>query len=164
MAHQHVDGTLVVAKLRRSVFGGAVYTDVTVLSDDGSHSAIGTVLALDDMKPAMVPGSRGRFYFYDAVGTKGIHGFRPVRGKAHAHFPLRWDVMAGGIGALNLLMAIGWYLNDGSFAPFATFLGLLGLVLAALFFDTRTAAMRAYRQDDASAPSAAELRAVGVRL
>jgi len=164
MAHQHVDGTLVVAKLGRRVFGGTVYTDVTVLRDDGSHRAIGTVLALEDLNPAMVPGSRGRFYFYDVAGTKGIHGFRPVRGKAHAHFPLRWDGVAGGIGGSNLLMALGWYLIGGSFAPFAILLGLLGAVLAALFLDTRTSAMRAYRADDASAPIAAELRAAGMRV
>jgi hypothetical protein len=161
MAHYHVDGTLVVAKLKRRLIGGAVYTDVAVRREDGTHRRIGTVMALDDMKPAMVPGTRGRFYFYDVLGSKGIHAVRPVGGKAHAYFPYRWDLMSGGMAALNLMMALGWWLLAGSFAPFATALGLLCLIMSVMFLRTRIGAMRDYRaddQDDQPGPRAAELR------
>lgn len=158
MTHYHVDGTLVVAKLKRRLIGGAVYTDVAVRREDGTYRNVGTIMALDDMKPAMVPGTRGRFYFYDVLGSKGIHAVRPVGAKAHAYFPYRWDLMTTGMGALNLLMALGWWLLAGSFAPFATVLGLLCLTMGGMFLHTRIGAMRDYRADDPLAPSAAELR------
>ena len=163
MAHYQVDGTLVVAKLKRRLIGGAVYTDVAVRRDDGSHRNIGTVMALDDMKPAMAPGTRGRFYFYDVLGSKGIHAVRPVGGKAHACFPYRWIVMSMGLGALNLLLALGWWLLAGSFAPLATALGLLCLIVSGMFLRTRIGAMRDYRADDPRVPTPAELRSADAR-
>lgn len=163
MAHGHVDGTLVIAKLQRGVTGGAVYEDVTVRRDDGTHEAIGTVLAADEVKSAMVPGSRGRFYFFDVLGASGIHGFRPVNGKACAYFPYRWDMMTTGLGVINLLVALGWWTVEGSFAPVATIFGLIGLVIGTLFFTTRTAAMRSYRADEAAATTAQELAAAALR-
>jgi hypothetical protein len=158
MAHYHLDGTLVVAKLKRRLIGGAVYSDVTVRREDGTHRNIGTIMALDEMKPAMVPGARGRFYLYDVLGTKGIHAIRPVGGKAQAYFPYRWDLIFNVMGALNLFMALGWWLLAGSFALFATLLGLLCLAMGALFLRTRISAMRAYRADDPHAPTSSELR------
>jgi hypothetical protein len=163
MAHFHVDGTLVVAKLKRNVLGGGVYQDVTVREEDGSHRNIGTLTVLSDMKAAMAPGTRGRFYVYDVLGSKGLYGARPVGAKARAYFPYRWDVMFAGMGALNLLMALGWWLAAGSFAPFAIVLGLLCLTMEALFVQTRIGAMRNYRSDDARVPSGAELRRAEAR-
>ncbi len=163
MAHFHVDGTLVVAKLKRNLLGGGVYQDVTVRREDGSHRNVGTLTVLSDMKGAMAPGTRGRFYFYDVLGSKGLYGARPIGAKARAHFPYRWDVMFAGMGALNLLMALGWWLIAGSLAPFAITLGLLCLTVEALFVQTRIAAMRAYRSDDPRAPSHAELRGAEAR-
>jgi hypothetical protein len=158
MAHYHVDGTLVVAKLKRRLVGGAVYTGVTVRREDGTHRAVGTIMALDDMKLAMVPGTRGRFYFHEVLGTKGIHALRPVGGTAQLYFPRRWEVMSTGLGALNLLMALGWWLLAGSFAPLAALLGLLCLATGFMFLRTRIGAMRDYRADDSPAPATPKLR------
>jgi multisubunit Na+/H+ antiporter MnhE subunit len=65
------------------------------------------------------------------------------------------------MAALNLMMALGWWLLAGSFAPFATALGLLCLIMSVMFLRTRIGAMRDYRaddQDDQPGPRAAELR------
>lgn len=163
MAHGHVDGTLVIAKLKRVVLGGAIYTDVTIRRDDGTHEAIDTVVTADELKPAMVPGTRGRFYHYDVLGAKGVHGFRPLDGIARAYFPYRWDLMTSGLGAINLLVALGWWLLQGSFAPVAVISGTIGLVMGSLFLATRITALRSYHADDAVAPSGAELRTAGLR-
>ena len=163
MAHFHVDGTLVVAKLKRNLLGGGIYQDVTVRGEDGSHRNLGTLTVLSDMQAAMAPGTRGRFYFYDVLGSKGLYGARPIGARARVHFPWRWDAMFAGMGALNLMMAIGWWLAAGSFAPFAITLGLLCLVMEALFVQTRIGAMRDYRADDPRAPSPSELRGAEAR-
>jgi|GEM_PF-4663690 len=163
MAHFHLDGTLVVAKLKRDLIGGGVYKDVTVRDGEGSERNVGTIMALDDMKPVMVPGTRGRFYFYDVAGTKGVYGARLIGGRAHACFPWRWEIMTAGMAVLNLLMALFWQIS-GSFAPLATVLGLACLVMAALFLRTRTGAMRRYRGDDACVPAAAQPSAADARI
>jgi hypothetical protein len=163
MAHYHVDGTLVVAKLRRNLIGGGAYQDVMIRQEDGSHRSIGTLTVLDDMKQMMVPGTRGRFYFYDVLGSRGLYGARPIGAKARAYFPYRWDLMFAGMGALNLLMALGWWLLSGSFAPFALTLGLLCLVFELLFLQARVGGMKSYRADDPRAPSPAELQGAEVR-
>jgi hypothetical protein len=152
MSHRSVDGTLVVAQLKRGLLGAAVYKDVTVREPDGAHRKLGTLMVLDDMRHVMVPGRSGRFYLYDVLGSKGVHGFRPAAGPAHAYFPYRWEVMTWGVGALNLLMALTWLLMDGSFAIWTTGFGILGVVLGIMFLTTRISAMKAYRADDARVP------------
>ena len=159
MSHGHVDGTLVVAQLKRRLLGGAVYKDVTIRREDGSTRNLGTIMVLDDMRNAMVPGGRGRFYHYDVMGSKGIHGFRPVGGRAHAHFPYRWDLMSWCIGLLNLMVVAMWLMLDGSYAYWASAFGIMGIVMGVIFANTRVAAMRAYLADEATAPSARQLRA-----
>lgn len=163
MAHFHVDGTLVVAKLKRNLIGAGAYQDVTVRQDDGWHRNVGTLLVRGDMKAAMTPGTRGRFYFYVVLGSKGIYGVRPLGSKARARFPYRWDLMFGGMGILNLAVALGWWLLAGSFAPLASALALLCLVVEALFVQTRVGAMRAYRGDDPQAPTAGDLQGAQAR-
>lgn len=152
-----MEGVLVVARLKRRVIGRAVYTDVTFRQEDGSHRNIGTLIALDDMKLRMAPGNRGRFYVYDLLGTKGVYGARTVGARPYVHFPARWHVMAGGVGLLNLLMALLWYLVDGSIAPFSIGPALGCSAIAALFLKTRLDAMRVFRVDDAAVPHLAEL-------
>ena len=164
MSHQYVDGTLVVAKLKRSLLGGAIYADVTVRDREGGRTNLGTILAADAMRHAMVPGRSGRFYFHDLLGSKGVHGFRPLAGKASAHFPRRWEVIGWALGSLNLLTALSWLLLDGSFAIWAGSFGMVGIVMALLFRSERGAAMRAYRADEARAPGLADLRAAAAPI
>jgi hypothetical protein len=154
VSHQAVDGTLVVAQLKRNLLGGAVYKDVTVREADGNHRNLGTILVLNDMRHAMAPGSRGRFYFYDVLGSKGIHAFRPKGGTAHMHFPYRWDIMSWGLGVLNLMVAMAWYMLDGRIPYWTTTFGVLGIVLGVVFLTTRLSATKAYRADEgySSAP------------
>ena len=163
MSHSHLDGTLVVAQLKRSLLGGAVYKDVTVRETHGELKKLGTMMVLDDMRHAMVPGSRGRFYHYDMLGSKGVHGFRPVCGKPHGHFPYRWELMGWGTGILNLMMVLTWLATDGKIAFWSAGFGLFGVVLGMFFTATRIAASKAYRADDAVVPSKAQLEAAGLR-
>jgi hypothetical protein len=161
MSHGHTDGTLVVAQLKRRLLGSAaVYKDVTIRRGDGSTRNLGTILVLDDMRDAMVPGSQGRFYHYDVLGSKGVHGFRPVSGRAHARFPLRWDIMCWGIGLLNLLVVAMWLMLNGSYAYWASAFAIIGVIMGVMFTSTRIAAMKAYGADDAGPPGSDELRAV----
>lgn len=159
MAHRHIDGMLTVAQLKRGLIKGAVYKDVTVRTDQGDIRRVGTMMITTDMQYAMTPGSRGRFYFYDVWGTKGLYGFRPVGGEAHARFPTRWEIMGYGIGGLNLLLVAALYLLDGKLPLLSLIFGALGIVMGAVFTATRTAGMRAWNQDGRSGHTRADLHA-----
>ena len=163
MAHEPVDGMLMVAQLKRRLLGGAVYTDVTIRRNDGDVRRLGTVLVLNDVDHAMVPGNRGRFYAYNVLGTKGIHGFRPVGRTAHGSFPQRFEVMLLSLGLLNLLLTVYFLSTGNGFAWISGATSLLGLTCGALFLRARTVAMRAYHQDDPNFTSKAEHRSARAR-
>lgn len=148
MSHRFVDGTLVIARLSRSILGGALYKDVTVRSLDGRDEKLGSLMVLSGLKPVMVPGTRGRFYVYDVAGSKGVHGFRSSNGDAYAFFPLRWERLLAIIGLLNLSMAAGWLLADGVFAYWSSFFGVACSLFAIIFMNVRRASMAAFASDN----------------
>jgi len=158
MSHFLIDGTITTARLKHRLIGGAVYTDVTVRQDDGDQRRIGSMMVLNDLKHAMIPGARGRFYFHNVLGTKGIHGFRPLAGAGLGSFPGRWIVMTLIIGLLNLSMVAGWLLLGEGFGSFTFATGLICLTLSAAYTVVSNAAMRAYRADDALGPNSGKLR------
>lgn len=147
MSHRILDGTLAVARLSRSVIGGAVYKDVTIRFAGGREERLGTLMVLNDMRPFMVPGMAGRFYVYDVGGSKGLHGFRAPSGEGRIGFPLRWERMMGIVGALNLFMAAFYLLVDGEFAYRSSFFGVFGMVFAVVFFSVRRSSEAAFAAD-----------------
>lgn len=153
MPHFFIDGTITTARLKRALIGGAVYTDVTVRQDDGDQRRIGAMMVLNDLKHAMAPGARGRFYFHNLLGTKGIHGFRPGHGEGRGSFPGRWVATSLIIGLLNLSLVAGWLLAGEGFGPFTFATGLLCLTLSAAYAAVSSAAMRAYRADEPRGPT-----------
>ena len=163
MAHVSIDGMVTVAKLKRGLLGGAVYKDVTIRKDDGDTRRLGTIMVSNDMKHALVPGARGRFYAYDVLGSKGVYGFRPACGRAHGRFPFRWEIMGYGLGVANLLVVLSWIILSAKmpFLTTALFIAMTGM--GVLFTVNRLAAMRAYRADEVSVPSRADLRAASAR-
>src|SRR5690349_19104151 len=65
MSHRQIDGTLIVAQLKRRFAGGGLYKDVTVRTPDGRDEKLGTLMVLKDVQHGLVPGCRGRFYSYN---------------------------------------------------------------------------------------------------
>ncbi len=163
MSHFHVDGTITIAKLKRPLLGGAVYTDVIVRQDDGDQRRVGALMAHRDMRQAMVPGARGRFYFHNVLGSKGIHGFRAAGGQSLASFPGRWAGIFLSLGALNVALVAFW-LMVGERIGWVTFgMGLACLILAGIYGVAGSAAMRAYRADAPHGAPSGKLRAAAVR-
>lgn len=142
MAHRAIDGTLTVARLSgMPVLGGATYRDVTFKRADGREERIGRMLVLDDLRPVMVPGTRGRFYFHDVGGTRGMHGFRAPSGEAYGSFPLRWERMMALVGLLSLVTALTRLAFDGSFPMLQFSLGVIISCLAVVFYFERKSSM-----------------------
>ena len=163
MSHFFIDGTITTARLKRPLFGGATYTDVTIRQHDGDQRRIGSMMVLNDMKQAMAPGARGRFYFHSVLGTKGIHGFRPTGGAGRGSFPGRWVVMTLIFGLLNLSLVASWLLSGEGFGVITFAAGVICLTLSAAYAIVGSAAMRAYRADQPRGPTAGKLRPAPAR-
>lgn len=158
MSHFHIDGTITIAKLKRPLIGGAVYTDVTVRQDDGDQRRIGALMVHTDMRHAMVPGARGRFYFHNVAGSKGIHGFRPKGAQANGSFPGRWAGIFLALGLLNMALVAFWLMVGERIGWFTFGMGLACLILAGVYGVAGSFAMRAYRTDNPRGPAPGTLR------
>lgn len=152
MPHFFIDGIITTARLKQPLIGGATYTDITIRQDDGDQRRIGAMMVLNDMKHAMAPGARGRFYFHNLLGTKGIHGFRPAGGTGIASFPGRWIFVTLAFGLLNLSLVAGWLARGEGFGAVAFAAGLICLTLSGAYGIVGRAAMRAYRADEPHGP------------
>lgn len=163
MSHFHIDGRIAVARLKRPLLGGGVYTDIVIRQDDGDQRRVGTLMVHSDMRHAMVPGARGRFYFHNVLGSKGIHGFRAAGGQGFGSFPGRWIGIFGSLGLLNMALVAFW-LMIGERIGWLTFgMGLACLILAGIYGAACNAAMRAYRADDARGQAPATLHTAAAR-
>lgn len=141
MMHRPIEGTLTVARLKRSLLGQSVYTDVTVRRMDGSREPIGTIVISDTLRDALVPGASGRFYFHDIAGTRGMHGFKPAGGAARMAFPMLHERMFAVFGGINLLLALGLMLLTGDLRLLPLLIGVLAMTGWVIYRASRQAIM-----------------------
>ena len=147
MMHRPIEGTLMVARLKRSFLGQSVYTDVTVRRMDGSHEPIGTIVIADQLRDALVPGASGRFYFHDIAGTRGMHGFKPAGGAARMIFPMLHERMFAAFGGVNLLLALGLMLLSGDLRLLPLLVGVLAMTGWVIYRASRQAIMHDSEHD-----------------
>ena len=127
MMHRPIEGTLTVARFKRSLLGQSVYDEVAVRRMDGSHEKFDNVVVSDELRDALVPGASGRFYFHDIAGTRGMHGFKPAGGAARMIFPVLHERIFAAFGALNLTLAIGLMLMGGELRLLPLLVGVLAM-------------------------------------
>lgn len=147
MMHRPIEGILTVARLKRSLLGQSVFTDVTVRRFDGSHERIGDIVLSDRLRDALVPGASGRFYFHDVAGTKGMHGFKPAGGTARMAFPTLHERIFAAFGGLNLALAIGWLLLTGNLRLLPLLVGVLAMTGWVIYRASRQAIMHDSQHD-----------------
>jgi len=158
MAYEAVDGMLTVAQLNRSLFGGVIYTDVAVRRDDGDVRRLGTIMVIGDMKAAMVPGTRGRFYAFNVLGTKGIFGIRQFGRPPRCAFPVRFEVTSLALGLIALLLTAYFVATGSGFAWVSGLTSAVSLVSAAMYARERVSATRLFRTDDRELTPGSEWR------
>ena len=125
MMHRPIEGTLMVPRLKRSLLGQSVYSDVTVRRMDGSQETVGDIVISDKLRDALAPGASGRFYFHDIAGTRGMHGFKAAGGAARMAFPMLHERVFAAIGGLNLMLAITLVLLTGELRLLPLLVGVL---------------------------------------
>ena len=147
MMHRPIEGTLMVARLKRSFLGQSAYTDVTVRRMDGSHEVVGDVVLSDKLRDALVPGASGRFYFHDVAGTRGMHGFKPASGPSRMAFPVLYERMFAAFGGLNMLLALGLVLLTGELRLLPLLVGVLAMTGWVIYRASRQAIMHDSEHD-----------------
>ena len=145
--HRPIEGTLTVARLKRSLLGQSVFTDVTVRRIDGSHEAIGNIVVSDSLRDALIPGASGRFYFHDVAGTRGMHGFKPACGTARIAFPILHERIFAAFGGLNIALAIGLMLLTGELRLLPLLVGVVAMTGWVIYRASRQAIMHDSQHD-----------------
>lgn len=145
--HRPIEGTLTVARLKRSLLGQSVFTDVTVRRIDGSHEAIGNIVVSDSLRDALIPGASGRFYFHDVAGTRGMHGFKPASGTARIAFPILHERIFAAFGGLNIALAIGLMLLTGELRLLPLLVGVVAMTGWVIYRASRQAIMHDSQHD-----------------
>ena len=132
MSTSIIDGTVEEAVAGRSRGSITVYKSIRFQLDDGSSRTITKAVVKNDIAEHLAPGSRARFYLFNAFDIRGIHGVRTPDGRSVYAFPannqrlflilglvnLAWiafkvsvdgEIPLLGLG-LMILAAVGWFL------------------------------------------------------
>lgn len=150
MTNYAVDGTLIIARLRRKLPGGdSLFDEIIIQKPDGSASTMKSARVSGDVLRNMVPGIRGRFYLFDVAGSKGVAGFRGSDGTTAYRFPTFFEVVMGALVALNILVLGARFLIDRSIGFVPLTLAVLTLIMMLFFTQARIASRHRFDQDSA---------------
>ena len=148
MMHRPIEGTLMVARLKRSLLGQSVYREVTVRRGDGRQEAIGDIVISNKLRDALVPGASGRFYFHDIAGTRGMHGFKPGgAAAARIAFPMLHERVFAAFGGINLMLAAALLLLTGELRLLPLLIGVLAITGWVIYRASRQAILHDSEHD-----------------
>ncbi len=77
-----IDGSIEAADLRRAKGGATIFRTITFQQTGVGTRTIRNAVVKDNVAAELVPGTRGRFYLYNAFDLKGVHGVRTADGRA----------------------------------------------------------------------------------
>lgn len=125
-----IDGTLLSTELRRARGQTSVFRTIILQPDGGEPVTFTNAVVKQPVSDALIPGTRGRFYLYNAFDQKGLHGLRTADGRALYGFANQNSWLFLALGLFNLL----WIVVLMAFDDRVPMLGVAMLVLATLGF------------------------------
>jgi hypothetical protein len=149
MAVSIIDGTveaLVLKKVRQNV---RIYERVTIMRDDGRPTTIAKAVVQPEVAALLEPGTKGRFYVYNAIDHRGIHGVRASDGRsafAFSRMNERATLIAAVVGVVLTLLYLLLLDRLSLWGPLLILLGVPGYFL---YRKTRVEAEEQYRSDNA---------------
>ena len=87
MEIETIDGTVVSAAVQRATGKVTVYSEIVFRLADGAERRMGKVAVAPGVAETLEPGSRGRFYAYEAIDHRGIVAARTQGGHAAFDMP-----------------------------------------------------------------------------
>ena len=97
-----IDGRVEAADLKRARGGLSVFRSISFQPDQGPVRMVKNAVVKDNVAAELVPGTRGRFYLYNAFDLKGIHGVRTTDGKSVYGFPANNQKIFLILGVVNI--------------------------------------------------------------
>jgi hypothetical protein len=82
MAVSIIDGTIEAMVLKRVRQNVRVYERISFVRDDGRPTTIAKAVVQADVAELLEPGTKGRFYVFNAIDHRGLHGVRTSEGRS----------------------------------------------------------------------------------
>jgi hypothetical protein len=146
-----IDGTIDAVWLKRRGSAVAVYERIDFKLADGTTRSLGKTVVAPAVADRLVPGRRGRFYLYNAIDHKGVHGVRDESGEIFG-FPKVNERAILFLVVINLVWLATAVLGAGLVPVFPLAAIFIGLPVWFLYRDARVGARRQFEADRAFAP------------
>jgi len=151
-----IDGTIESVELKRSVMNLRVFKEIRFRLRDGGQRTVVKAVTDKDVAIRLQPGTSGRYYMFEALDQRGVHGVRDDQGHAAFKFPKNNEIGMGVLVLFNLLWASITLYTVQDIPLIALLILLLG---TPYYFYLRNLRSQAKRQFDAdssyvAAPSA----------
>jgi hypothetical protein len=126
MSTSMIDGTVEEAVTGRRRGSITLFKSIRFQLDDGSSRTVTKAVANTDVADRLAPGTRGRFYLFNAFDIRGVHGVRADDGGSVYAFPTNNQKLFLIIGVIN----IAWIAFKLSVDGEIPLLGVALLILA----------------------------------
>ena len=148
MAVSMIDGTIEAMVLKRVRQNVRVYERISFVRDDGSPTTIAKAVVQAEVAALLEPGTKGRFYVFNAIDHRGIHAVRTGDGKTVFGFSKmneRATLIAAVVGVVLTLLYLLLLDRLSLWGPLLILLGVPGYFL---YRKTRVEAEEQYRADN----------------
>jgi hypothetical protein len=156
-----IDGTLETFELKRETPSHSIYRDLVIRRDSGGEMVLKKAVVPRKVANALEPGRRGRFYCYEAIDHKGIHGVRLDDGSEVHAFPTMNERVMLLVLVLNCVLLIGRIAIEGRIWYLPLALVVLAAVAYPLYRKTHLEARRQFEEDSNYIPRAREPNSLG---
>lgn len=151
-----IDGTLVEAHLKTARRNMRVYSQLKFRDASGSEQNVAKAIVDAEVAASLLPGTSGRFYMFQQIDHRGLHGLRTSDGKAVCKFPKTNENAMLAVGFIGLFLIVLTLAMD-KISGWGVICVVLGFSGYFLYRSTRLAAEQQFAQDDGyRAPAAAE--------
>ena len=150
-----IDGTIESVALKRSVMNLRIFREIRFRLRDGGQRTV--VKAVTDKEVAILlqPGASGRFYMFEALDQRGVHGVRDDQGHAAFKFPKNNEIAMGVVVLFSLLWAAATLYSVQDVPLIALLIILLGTPYYFYLRGLRGQAKRQFDIDSSYAPAPA---------
>ncbi len=130
MAVSTVDGTIQAFDLKRKTPSHSVFRDLVIRGADGKEAKLPKSVVARKVADSIRIGASGRFYLYEAIDHKGIHGVRLADGTSAHGYPVMNERVMLLVLVLNCVLFVGRIAIEGRIWP----LPLVLIVLASIVY------------------------------
>lgn len=141
-----IDGTLEEAHLKTARRNMRVYRQLKFRLADGSEKSVAKAIVDAEVAAALLPGTRGRFYLFQQIDHRGLHGIRTSDGQALSKFPRTNENAMIAVGCIGLFLTVLTLAMD-KISIWGVICVLLGFPGYFLYRGTRLAAEEQFAAD-----------------